>query len=137
MIPKVKGKSIEEDTKGEWIYGYGNIFGEETAIMIPTATMESWYCIKVDPKTVSIYSEWRDIDKKYIHENDIITIEDKSPKDLVFLVVEFKEGSFKVRNPKGITWTGTYLRYIMNNKDDFNPRMVGNIFDNSELVKEK
>ena len=127
-----RGKSKEELTLGEWIYGYlFNIEGEKAWIWngIPQEVLTD---------TVGQYTGLKDRNGKEIYEGDILLLSDKNTyQELV--VVEQGPYGWVFYNPKTVLRfkDGSYTyRAVENYRRLFGiGEVVGNIHDNPELLE--
>lgn len=139
MIPKFRGLSIDENSKGEWRYGYpiedngqAFIINEVIEANEQYITIGSW--CPVDPKTVGQSTGLIDKNGKEIFEGDIIsTYTDNSviQKDnLLGFYVEVGEK----RNYFAETVDIEYLDLFAK---DFGVavEILGNIYENPELLE--
>lgn len=108
---------------GEWIEGYLYRISEKLNpfIMLKNATGESH---EVDPETVGQYTGLTDKNGKKIFEGDIVTMP-KYGGGRIKSVVYFKGGKFAVNGSN----------YSFKDICPKNMKVIGNIYDNPELLK--
>lgn len=135
---KFRGKSIK--TK-EWVYGYywtnenGNHFIRQTIDLKNCFTIAD---VEVIPETVGQYTLLKDLDKNNIYMGDILKIDDNirriyDLKDIMY--VDFIEGSFYLKAEKEIKWSMLRcLPALVNIEGNIRAEVIGNIYDNPELV---
>lgn len=134
---EIKFRGKRTDGKG-WAYGY-LVENEQDIYRTFIVTSARWdvdedgctdlletEVYEVIPKTVGQYTEFKDKDKIEIYEGDIMT------DDVNNYAVVFYEGAWRLKlNAKnGDTWWKSLNRYTNKLK------VIGNIDDNSELLKE-
>lgn len=131
MIPRFRGLSIDENSKGKMQYGYLIADGEQAFIINEVVeaneqyiTIGSW--CPVDPKTIGQSTGLKDKNGKEIFEGDILGTND----GLLNGVVEY-------RTDLGM-WTNDLLRY--NNFERLcsvvsDREIIGNIYENPELLE--
>ena len=131
MIPKFRGLSIDENSKGKMQYGYLIADGEQAFIINEVVeaneqyiTIGSW--CPVDPKTIGQSTGLKDKNGKEIFEKDILGTKD----GLLNGVVEYRAdlGMF----------VNSLIRYnnferLCNVAD--NREILGNIYENPELLE--
>ena len=133
MIPKYRGLSIDEDTKGKMQYGYLIADGEQAFIINEVVeaneqyiTIGSW--CPVDPKTIGQSTGLFDKNGKEVFVGDIIKCTRGCPHE-VYLEKEYG-GTFIGGMPaiylkgikEGYAWTG-------------DEAIIGNIYENPELLE--
>lgn len=96
-----------------------------------------WIDEEVIPETIGQYTGLKDKDGKEIYEGDILTWSENGITSNP-LVVEFKHGAF------GYTYSYDFISFSGNSNFMFNQfdtdvrfEVIGNIHDNTELIKEK
>ena len=143
---------------GEWIEGYYfEDYGNHTIISnIPDEDPTSFtkYPIyRVDPTTLSQFTGWKDSHGNKIFENDIVEIVSTSKTSYKYLIWWNREMSMmEAVLLDGISCNGTdYYNHTNKSRDyetfclmlqdpwgDFKDiKVIGNIFDNPELVEDK
>lgn len=109
---------------GEWVYGYVCRYGwtgKENTYIVPNYA-SALYSVEVDPKTVGQYTGLVDKNGTKIFEDDIILLRsDEEPYQVVF-----DEACFHVYDSS--------VCYIMDNFYDYEMEVIGNIYDNPELL---
>ena len=131
MIPKFRGLSIDENSKGQWQYGYliedngkAFIINEVIEANEQYITIGSW--CPVDNESVGRFTGLFDNNLVEIYEKDIIGTKD----GLLNGFVEYREDL-------GM-WTNTLIRY--NNFERLcrvasDREIIGNVFENPELLE--
>ncbi len=136
---KFRGKAKD----GGWWYGSLVYFPDsQTAHIIPCGTckVQNVICdfVEVDPATVGQYTELSDSNGKEIYEGDIITVNGRYPRVVLWDKVSWALMPCKYYNDKHF--------WIMNLQHPDNywwekfadeMEVVGNIQDNPELLKDK
>jgi uncharacterized phage protein (TIGR01671 family) len=123
-----RGKRIAD---GKWMYGlpsydeYGNI--EEIQVWDGE---DISFCL-VDPETICQYTGLIDKNGKKIWENDILEghLDDKFPEDVTREKVIWHESGWKTEEP------GCVDKEYLDEFDTENFEVVGNVFDNPELLE--
>ena len=123
---------------GEWVEGSlvstecnsGFIFRSKTKAYAPKGTniFCSTECYEIDSVTLCQYTELNDKNGRKIWENDIVNTFEEPSKEFLRNVIKFEDGCFKV-------FAEHYLSMYLDNyiKSDF--EVIGNIFDNPELLE--
>lgn len=136
MIPKFRGLSIDENSKGKMQYGYLIADGEQVFIINEVVeaneqyiTIGSW--CPVDPKSIGQSTGLKDKNGKEIFEKDIL---------------DYKGRKVIVK------WHGSYASFIYEFVDELQNRttewqplylssyhfeIIGNFYENPELLEEK
>lgn len=144
-----RGKSIDA---GEWVEGYyqkrHGSNGKFRHFIFWSKSQTDYGYVEVDPKTLCQYTGLNDKNGQRIWENDIVSCEHEKYKELK----EYEFGQFfeepvkYIRNYKvEFVNTGFSYGYPLRNKsihfmitgsviDNHNVKVIGNIFDNKELL---
>ena len=129
---KFRGKC---KNSGEWLYGY--LFNYELSltavtpcinICIPASLEEVYSDCTVYSDTIGQYTGLRDKDGKEIYEGDIVSI----GNNLKAVVIWFN-GSFRFKDE--LSCKATYFEDMGVMMRDYDVCIIGNIFDNPELLK--
>lgn len=129
---KFRGKS---KNSGEWLYGY--LFNYELSltavipcinICVPASLEEVYSDCTVYSGTIGQYTGLRDKDGKEIYEGDIVSI----GNSLKAVVIWFN-GSFRFKDE--LSCKATYSEDIGAIMRDYDVCIIGNIYDNPELLK--
>lgn len=138
MIPKFRGLSIDENSKGEWQYGYliedngqAFIINEVIEANEQYITIGSW--CPVDQKTVGQSTGLRDKNGKEIFEGDIILT------NAYGCILCFGEYTYFEDEDTQTTEVGFYLSFLNVTPDTYAPfeklywdncEVIGNIYEN-------
>ena len=123
---KFRGK---DRRTGKWFYG--NLYVKDTRGRTHICTPERG-CFDIDPETVGQFTGLYDCNGNKIYEGDIVEWE----KDGLMYVVKFWDGMFYASVKEcndGIF--GGFPLHALTKHDDRKCKIVGNIFDNPELLK--
>lgn len=129
---KFRGKS---KNSGEWLYGY--LFNYELSltavipcinICVPASLEEVYSDCTVYLGTIGQYTGLRDKDGKEIYEGDIVSI----GNNLKAVVIWFN-GSFRFKDE--LSCKATYFEDMGVMMRDYDVCIIGNIYDNHELLK--
>lgn len=127
-----RGKRVDN---GEWVEGFYcprpySHFPCEPSIF-PIATIDKeWYGIEVIPETVGQYTGLNDKNGVKIFEGDIVTVENPNISDDEYGIVKFDNDGAMF-----IVEFDTFTVDFGNNIDGNQCEIIGNIFDNPELLK--
>ena len=128
---KFRGKSIN----GIWYYGslvYSNEINAAIYFQIGRGLVKRMDWVYVNPKTVGQFSGLCDCEGKEIFEGDIVEWE----KDGLRYVVRFWHGMFYASVEECIGYIfGGFPLHALTDYEDRKCEIVGNIFDNPELLK--
>ena len=140
------------DEQGQWQHGnlvrYTEDDGEQVTCIVSTARSEisaEVVFVPVDENTVGQYVGLKDCDGMKIYEGDIVRIEDNHSGDSSNEEVKFFKGVFGIDN-----WTKdtrnrslTTMNFFMpriglyDDEQEYKVKVIGNIYDNKELLSHK
>lgn len=104
-------------------------WGNVACLEIFNATGKLEYLYQDQPYTIQQYIGLKDKNNVEIYEGDILKWH---PGDSNLSEVIFQNGSFFA---KGINWSGHWYLGDYNNNFEMDFEIIGNIFENSELLK--
>lgn len=122
---------------GEWVEGYYAVIGEKVVIIEKRG--EEFYDIEgekkshgnkiteVDPSTICQCTGLRDKTGKLIWENDVVNL--KNGKGVVI----WDKAEWRIKWIKDTIWRKDLHFWV--NEDDWKCEVIGNIFDNPELLE--
>lgn len=130
---KFRGKSVKD---GEWLYGYLQKYQETHAsrLCVCAASIRTWsdaLLYEVDENTVGQYTGLKDCNGNEIYEGDIIMSEARAVHYVRYMEDEATFIAMIVGSPLQ-EWCGIRQSWI----DKFKKKIIGNIHDNSELLKQ-
>lgn len=131
-----KAKRIDN---GEWVEGHYTECRGETFIGIDTSSMFEIFCppvirwFKVSSETLCQFTGLCDKNGKRIWENDILMahLDESYPEDVTYETVEWNVAGWVTHE------AGSTDREYLDELDLEHFEVVGNIFDNKELLQEK
>lgn len=144
---KFRGKSIRSD---EWCYGSLSIYEDECDIAgydVFGEGIYDWRDETVDPDTVGQYTGLRDKNGKEIYEGDIVEWlffyivcssngANGDREELLKGVIEWRQGGFVFRVLENdFENAGWYSISDLNTETQTDVEVIGNIYDNPELLK--
>ena len=116
---------------GEWVEGYYVILGKRHLILhVDNVRCE---CVKIAPKTLCQFTGLYDKNGKRIWENDILMahLDDSYPEDATYETIEWGVAGWVTHEANSID------RQYLDEFDLEHFEVVGNIFDNKELLQEE
>ena len=123
-----RGKRIDNR---EWVEGYLYGMGEKRYILYELPNSAPTIGIEVDPETICQYTGLTDKNGKKIWEGDILEghLDDKFPEDVTREKVIWNESGWKTEE------SGSVDKTYLDEFDTENFEVVGNVFDNPELLE--
>ena len=129
-----KGKRIED---GEWIEGYyqkrHDFLGNEEHLVFHADSHTVWEYAEIDPETLCQFTGLCDKNGNRICENDILMahLDESYPEDVTYETVEWGVAGWVTHEANSID------RQYIDKFDLEHFEVVGNIFDNPELLQEE
>ena len=128
-----RAKRIED---GEWIEGYyqkRHDFLGKRHLILHADNYVKWECVEIDPETLCQFTGLCDKNGKKIWENDILMahLDELYPEDVTYEAIQWGMAGLVTREA-----SSTDRQYL----DKFDLEyfeVVGNIFDNKELLQEE
>ena len=114
---------------GEWIQGYYYQIWQQGYILWGMINNMP-DMVEVNPNTLCQYTGLTDKNGKKIWENDICDTFENDSKEILRNVVKFEDGCFKV-------FKKHYLSMHLDCYEESDLKVIGNIFDNPELLEVK
>ena len=121
---------------GEWVEGYYqkryDLLGNEEHLIFHADSYTVWEYAEIDPETLCQFTGLCDKNGNKIWENDILMahLDESYPEDVTYITVKWNFAGFVAYE------AGTDGEYL----DEFDLEhyeVVGNIFDNKELLQEE
>lgn len=128
-----KAKRIDS---GEWVEGYYqkrySFLGNEEHLIFHADSYKVWKYAEIDPETLCQFTGLCDKNGKKIWENDILMahLDESYPEDATYEAVEWGVAGWVAHEANSID------RQYIDEFDLEHYEVVGNIFDNKELLQE-
>lgn len=128
-----KGKRKDN---GKWVEGYYvkkyDFLGKRHLILYVDNYVR-WECVEIDPGTLCQFTGRCDKNENKIWENDILMahLDESYPEDATYETVEWGDAGWVTHE------AGSADREYLDKFDLEHYEVVGNIFDNKELLQEK
>jgi uncharacterized phage protein (TIGR01671 family) len=129
-----KAKRIGDDG---WVEGYyqkrHNFLGNEEHLIFPVDSHTVWEYTEINPETLCQFTGLCDKNGKRIWENDILMahLDESYPEDAAYETVEWGVAGWVMHEANSID------RQYIDEFDLEHYEVVGNIFDNPELLQEE
>jgi uncharacterized phage protein (TIGR01671 family) len=129
-----KAKRIGDDG---WVEGYyqkrHNFLGNEEHLIFPVDSHTVWEYTEINPENLCQFTGLCDKNGKKIWENDILMahLDESYPEDVTYETVEWGVAGWVGHE------TGSTDKEYLNKFDLEHYEVVGNIFDNKELLQEE
>lgn len=134
---KIKFRGKQRGWKQDWTWYYGNLYCKDGYGRTHIRDINHG-CYDIDPETVGQFTGVRDINGKEIYEGDRVNAhwfyfdgKGEAEEKIENAVIEEKSGCF------GFYWKkyGNFISLCEINWDEDIIEVVGNIYDNPELLK--
>lgn len=128
-----KAKRIDN---GKWVEGYYvkkyDLLGKRHLILYVDNYVR-WVCVEIDPETLCEFTGRCDKNGKRIWENDILMahLDELYPEDATYETVEWGVAGWVTHEANSID------RQYLDEFDTEHYEVIGNIFDNKELLQEE
>lgn len=128
-----KAKRIDN---GEWVEGYYvkkyDLLGKRHLILYVDNYVR-WVCVEIDPETLCEFTGRCDKNGKRIWENDILMahLDESYPEDTTYETIEWGVAGWVTHEANSVD------RQYLDEFDTEHFEVVGNIFDNKELLQEE
>lgn len=129
---------------GKWIEGYYqkryDLLGNEEHLIFHADSYNVWEYAEIDPETVCQFTGLCDKNGKKIWENDILMahLDESYPDDVTYETVEWGVAGWVAHETSSIDREyGSVDREYLDEFDLEHFEVVGNIFDNPELLQEE
>lgn len=122
---------------GKWVEGYYqkryDLLGNEEHLIFHADSYKVWEYVEIDPETLCWFTGRCDKNGKRIWENDILMahLDESYPEDATYETVEWNVNGWGTREK------GSVDREYLGEFDLEHFEVVGNIFDNKELLQEE
>ncbi len=129
-----KAKRIDN---GEWVEGYYlkryDLLGNEEHLIFHADSYKVWEYAEIDPKTLCQSTGLTDKNGKRIWEKDILMahLDESYPEDVTYETVEWGAAGWVTHEANSVD------RQYLDEFDLEHFEVVGNIFDNKELLQEE
>lgn len=129
-----KAKRIDN---GKWVEGYYlrkyDLLGNEEHVIFHTDSYKVWEYAEIDSKTLCQFTGLCDKNGKRIWENDILMahLDEFYPEDVTCETVEWNVAGWVTHEANNVD------RQYLDEFDTEHFEVVGNIFDNPELLQEE
>lgn len=129
-----KAKRIDN---GKWFEGYYqkkyDFLGNEEHRIFHADSYRVWEYAEIDPETLCRFTGLRDKNGKRIWENDILIahLDESYPEDVTYETVEWGVAGWVTHEANSVD------RQYLDEFDTEHFEVVGNIFDNKELLQEE
>lgn len=122
---------------GKWIEGYYlkryDLLGNEEHLIFHADSYTVWEYAEIDPETLCQFTGLRDKNGKRIWENDILMahLDEFYPEDVTYETIEWGVAGWVTHEANSVD------KQYLDEFDLEHFKVVGNIFDNKELLQEE